>query len=137
MPNVTRRSMLAAGLGVVGAGIVSGPANAFAATVGPKGDGALVRSRFLPAIGSLFTASAGSVRHKLKLVDVLDVPPATVPHDEHAFNLLFEEPTGRHLADGIYRLTSVRVPSCSLFLSPVDLPGHQPRVQALVNRRSA
>lgn len=136
MPNVTRRSMLAAGLGVVGAGIVSGPASALAATVGPKAD-ALVRSRFVPAIGSLFTASAGSARHKLKLVDIVDVPPATVPHDELAFNLLFEEPGGRRLVDGIYRLTSVRVPSCSLFLSPVDLSGHQPRVQALVNRRSS
>jgi hypothetical protein len=135
MPNVTRRSLVAAGLGAVGAGIVSGPASALAATVTREPADLLVRSRFAPAVGSLFTARSGSTRHKLKLVDVLDVLGAA-PRDELAFNLLFDEVDGSRLTDGIYRLTSVRVPACSLFLSPVDHPAHEPRIQALINRRT-
>jgi hypothetical protein len=137
MSNFTRRSMLAAGVGAVGVGIVGGPTGAFASAIGGKPSGLPARSQFAPAVGTLFTASADKARHKLKLVDILDVPPVTVPGDELAFNLLFEEPGGLRLVDGIYKLTSVRVPSCTLFLSPVDHPGHQPRVQALINRRSA
>jgi hypothetical protein len=136
MPYVTRRSMLAAGVGAVGVGLVSGPTSAFAASPDRRATGLPVRSQFVPALGSLFTARGGSTRHRLKLVEILDVPPTTVPDDENAYNLLFEQAGGPRLADGIFTLTSVRAPSCTLFLSPVDLPGRH-RVQALVNRRSS
>jgi hypothetical protein len=137
VPQFTRRSMLAMGLGTVGAGLMR-PSTALAARPEPAAVGGVpLRPAFLPAVGSTFLATAGATRHRLTLVEILDLAPALAPLDDRAFNLIFELLGKPPLKDGIYRLTSAAVPTCSLFLSHVDLPTGRRRVQALVNRRTA
>ena len=139
MPDVTRRSMLVMGAtavgATVGAAVLGSAGSALADAVSDAGGAMPSRSTFGPALGSLFTARAGSTRHTLRLVELLDVPP--VPNDEHAFNLIFEAVSRRPVTDAIYRLTSVRVPACAFYISPVEASSGRPRMQALVNRRPA
>jgi hypothetical protein len=136
VPNLTRRSVLMLGLGTVGAGFIGRPGAALATATSPRGsDGLPLRSQFLPGVGAVFSASAATGRHRLRLVEILDVPPSPVARDEHAFNLIFEQISATPMTQGIYRLTCSRVPATSLFLSPIGLSTKRQEFQALVNRQ--
>lgn len=149
MPEFTRRSMLTRGLGTLGSVTIGSMALGSMAQSAAAGDAAsttasraavdapgLRRSVFLPALNTTFRASTSSSRYTLRLVEILDLVPAAVAGDDHAFNLVFEQSDGQPMRDGIYSLSADRVPAVSLFLSPVDRPGTKHRLQALINRRS-
>lgn len=150
MPEFSRRSMIAKGLGALGSVTLGSAAlgstslaslatgvPAASATPAPDEASALRRSTFLPHVKGTVTAEGSPGRYRLRLVEILDLSPATVVDDEHAFNLIFEQSEGRPASEGIYALSATGMVECTLHLSAVEGPGVGRRLQALVNRRPA
>jgi hypothetical protein len=127
MQEPSRRTVLGAGLGLVGLAVVgTGETSAGAAPVA-----APARHHFAPSVGKVFTARLGGHTHRLRLTAVHDLPHTSRSQRDRCFSLLFA-PTGRAaLPDGIYRLRLGRGAAHSLFLVHV---GTGRTLQAIVNR---
>jgi len=124
----SRRDLLKVAGATAGVAAVAGPVAAAAG-----GDAPVIprRVNFSPNVGAVLNVRAGIARHRVRLVEVLDIQGATSP--DRGFNLLFE-PIGAALPEGIYRVSGRNVDPTLLFLSPVGLPGAATRLQAVVNR---
>ena len=136
---VSRRTVIAAGLGVAGiaalgavAGTLSGPSGGIAGNAAPT-EPLLRRSRFAPLVGTQFTAEAGGGRFELTLAAVDDLAPMRVRADEDRFNLLFVT-TEDEPPEGIYTLRHPDAEDVTLFISAVGPEGASRRLQALVDR---
>lgn len=127
MPAPSRRTVLGAGLGLLGlvvVGIDETAADAATASVP-------VRQHYTPALHKVFTVHHAGGSHRLRLTAVQNLPHSSAAHRPYCFSLLFT-PLGRTLLpDGIYRLQRTGVPTQLLFLSRVG-PGNT--LQAVVNR---
>lgn len=127
MPHPTRRTVLGAGLGVLGLAIVGVDAPA-AEAAAPSG---LRRRDFTSSLRKTFVTHHGGRTHRLRLTAIQNLPHASAAHHDQCFSLLFT-PAGRAvLPDGIYRLKRAGHPARSLFLVRV---GTGRTMQAIVNR---
>lgn len=97
----------------------------------------LVRSRFVPALGTTFRVSGGSVDLRLVLTEINDLSPVLRADDEDRFSLIFEAPLGRRALDGIRTLRNERIGVVDLFVSRVERPIGAQRYQAVINRSTA
>jgi hypothetical protein len=144
---LSRRTLLAAGVTTLStAGLLarSAPAGVSPSpSVRPAPSAVPLRSLFSGAIGALFTAApltasgafAGGVGIRLRLEEILDLVPASVPDDDHRFALIFRS-THPRFAEGIFSLHRDGVATTTLFLSPVDKVNHagSHSIQAVINR---
>lgn len=127
MREPSRRTVLGAGLGLLGLAIVGvdGSVAEAATTTAP------VRGDYTSAIRKEFTVQHGGRTRRLTLTAVQNLPHARAAHGRYCFSLLFT-PVGRTaLPDGIYRLKRPGLPAHSLFLARV---GTGRTLQAVVNR---
>lgn len=147
MPEISRRTALAFGLGTVGVatlGIAANPESTAAALGAVRAGFAQpvipARSVFAGSVGEVFTATGSGTSFPVTLAAIRDLTPVLVADDEDRFNLHFES-TDPAFEQGIYRLVRAGVPVTELFVSPVDLPvsgasGDVRTLQALVNRQA-
>jgi len=142
VPQVSRRTAVAFGLGTLGLtavtvaanpGRVSASLSALAASFDPPAIPA--RSIFAGSVGHVFTAVSSAGSFPVTLASIGDLEPATVANDEDRFNLLFESDDAR-FEPGIYRISRPGVPMTELFVSPVNAPAKTRTLQALVNRQA-
>ncbi len=133
MPELTRRSALVLG-GALGLAALAIPAGAASATLlgGQQPPAIPLRSVFGKVRGSTVMATGGTRSHRLTLVDILDLGPGPVD-PQRCFNLIFQTQGSTPLAEGVYRLSSSRLPATSLLLSPIGRRGGG-QLQAVVNR---
>jgi hypothetical protein len=127
MHEVSRRTALGAGLGLLGLAVVGVDESAAdaASTSAP------VRAHYASSTRKVFTARHGGRTYRLTLTAVQNLPHARAADRPYCFSLLFT-PAGRTvLPDGIYTLVRSGVPTHSLFLSRV---GTGRTLQAIVNR---
>jgi hypothetical protein len=129
---ITRRALLKGCVGALAATCVPGlnPLTAAPALGQVTGSRWLIRSTYVPLVGSTF--SAGTT--KLKLAAVRDLPssPGLVP-SPGCFSLLFDGPPG--LRQGSYPISHVGLGSTVLFVVPVGPPnGARQPYEIVVNR---
>ncbi len=143
MPEVSRRTVMTAGLGGLGFAAVAiatqtGPAFASSPSTARVNPNALeagvdpTRSLYLPAVGETFRGSDGTRTIDLTLTAVEDLASAE-PGDEGRFSLLFTT-LGFLAGDGIYTLRHTGIPTTTLFLTPIGPRGANRTLQAIVNR---
>lgn len=141
MPQVSRRTAVALGVGTLGltaATLAANPApvgaslSALAASFGPPTIPA--RSIFAGSVGKVFTAASSTGSFRVTLASITDLAPVVKPDDEDRFNLLFES-TDPRFESGIYRISRAGVPMTELFVSPVNAEAKARTLQALVNRQ--
>lgn len=141
MAEVSRRTVMAFGVGAVGAATfatvmappaLGAPRAATAAFVPAPPAGPSVRSHFAPHLGETFLADSGAGSIALTLSAIADLPHAPAA-DENRFSLIFTAPAGVALQASIYTLTHPVAPETMLFLGPVGDPSEH-SAQALVNR---
>ncbi|GAA3876952.1 hypothetical protein GCM10022381_19380 [Leifsonia kafniensis] len=142
MPDVSRRTAVALGLGTLGLTAVTIAANpgrvgaslsALAASFGPPAIPA--RSIFAGSVGQVFTAVSSAGSFPVTLASIGDLAPMTIADDEDRFNLLFESKDAR-FEQGIYKISRPGVPMTELFVSPVNAEAKVRTLQALVNRQA-
>jgi hypothetical protein len=127
MHEVSRRTALGAGLGLIGLAVVG----VNESTAEAAGASAPLRSHYASSVRKVFTARHGGRTYRLTLTAVQNLPHSRAAHRPYCFSLLFT-PAGRTvLPDGIYTLVRAGVPTHSLFLSRV---GTGRTLQAVVNR---
>jgi hypothetical protein len=127
MHEPSRRTVLGAGLGLLGLVVVGvdAPAAEGVSVLAPQ------RRHYTPALHKAFTVRHAGRSLRLTLTAVQNVPHTSPAHRQDCFSLLFT-PAGRTvLPDGIYMLKRAGVPTHSLFLSRV---GTGRTLQAVVNR---
>jgi hypothetical protein len=93
----------------------------------------LARSRFAPALGTMFTMTGGAGAVEVMLAEINDLSPLRRAEDEDRFALLFEAPDGQPCPDGIRTFHHRSVGDVTLFVSPVDR-GQALRLQAVIDR---
>ena len=133
----SRRSvlfMLGGGLlsTTLGGSVLSRASRATASRPGPSlaalRSANLHRSRFLPGVGSAFSARSDQGSFRVRLVEIRDLAHSPAEDAEHSFNLMFR-PVGRPAPEGIYQIDSAATGPATLFLSPVGpgvpLPGFE------------
>jgi hypothetical protein len=127
MHNPSRRTVLGAGLGLLGLVVVGVDESAAdAATMS-----APVRADYTAALHKVFTVRHGGRTHRLTLTAVQNLPHTSAAHRQRCFSLVFTPAGSSVLPDGIYALKRVGVPTHSLFLARV---GTGRALQAVVNR---
>jgi hypothetical protein len=127
MQETSRRTVLGAGLGLLGLAVIGVDEAGAEAAAAPVP----ARHLFAPSLGKVFTAQLGNHTHRLRLTAVDDLPHTGRAYRDRCFSLLFT-PTGRHeLPDGIYRLRRPGGANHSLSLVRV---GTGRTLQAVVNR---
>ena len=128
MPETSRRTVLGAGLGLLGlvvVGVDDSTAEA-APTVHPP-----ARRDFTPLLHKVFTTRHGGRTHRLRLTAIHNLPHAAAAHRQQCFSMLFTPVGGAVLPDGIYHLKRAGRPAHSLFLVRI---GTGTTLQAIVNR---
>jgi hypothetical protein len=142
VPDVSRRTAVALGLGTLGLTAITIAANptrvgasltALAASFSPPAIPA--RSIFAASVGQVFTAVSPAGSFQVTLASITDLAPVVKPDDEDRFNLIFES-TDARFESGIYRLSRSGVPMTELFVSPVNAEAKTRTLQALVNRQA-
>lgn len=128
MQEPSRRTVLGAGLGLLGLVIVGVDAESADAVSSP----APVRRNYASAVGKVFTVRHGGRTHRVTLTAVQNLPHAKAADRQFCFSLLFSPAARTVLADGIYTVMRAGVPTHSLFLSRI---GTGRTLQAVVNRR--
>ena len=128
MPEISRRTVLGAGLGLLGLVVVGvDEAGADAATVARP----LERRHFAGSLHKVFTTRHGGRTHRLRLTGIHNLPHARAAHRQVCFSLLFTPVGGAVLPDGIYHLKRAGRPADALFLVRI---GTGTTLQAIVNR---
>lgn len=128
MNEPSRRTVLGAGIGLVGLAIVGVDAR----TADAATSTAPMRSQYTPSVGRVFTVRHGGRAHRVTLTAVQNLPHTRPADRQYCFSLLLI-PAGRtDLPDGIYTLERSGVPAHSLFLSRI---GTGRALQAVINRR--
>jgi hypothetical protein len=127
MPEPCRRTVLGAGLGLIGLAVVGVERSAAEAATasGP------VRSDYASSVGKGFTVQYGGGTYNLTLTALRDLPNAKVAYSQYCFSLLFTPSGTTSLPDGIYAVKRPGVPTYSLFLGRV---GTARCLEAVVNR---
>ena len=128
MPETSRRTVLGAGLGLLGlvvVGVDDSTAEA-APTAHPP-----ARRDFTPLLHKVFTTRHGGRTHRLRLTAIHNLPHAAAAHRQQCFSMLFTPVGGAVLPDGIYHLKRAGRPAHSLFLVRI---GTGTTLQAIVNR---
>jgi len=128
MPEASRRTVLGAGLGLLGLAVVGvDESSADAAVVAVP----LERRHFTTSLHKVFTTRHGGRTHRLRLTAIQNLPHARAAHRQVCFSLLFTPVGGAELPDGIYHLKRAGRPAHSLFLVRI---GTGTTLQAIVNR---
>jgi TAT (twin-arginine translocation) pathway signal sequence len=100
-----------------------------------------LRSTFAAQIGSMFVASARSLKPvRLQLTDVGDLPSAKAAGTmgfEETFAVHFNGPVGVRLRQGTYDLRHAALGSLSLFIVPIGRPGKVQVYEAIFNHQTA
>lgn len=142
MPELNRRAVIGAGLGVVGA-VALGSLSANAATTGATVSRALPtvatpaplkRSRFTPAIGQSFTAKSATATYTLSLAEILDLPHLAAGYAETCFSLVFSVLEGANPPDDVYRLSNATAGDSTLFASRIGARSDSRQLQAIINQ---
>lgn len=131
---VSRRTVVAGGLGVAGAAALGAVALSAStdSAVKAAADVPLIRSRFAPFVDTVFTAGSAAGTFPLRLDVIDDLIPVRMPEDDDRFNLLFA-PLEEEPPQGIYTLHHPEADAVTLFLSPIGHHGAI-RIQAVVDR---
>ena len=127
MHEPSRRTVLGAGLGLLGLAVVGVdlPQAEAATTSGPT------RKDYATSVGKAFTVAYRGANYRLTLTALQDLPNASTADSQYCFSLLFTPAGTTTLPDGIYTLKRTGVPTYSLFLGRV---GTGRTLQAVVNR---
>ena len=129
MPDASRRALLAAG-GIGAVALVAGPpATAAAAPAASAAAGVPPRSSFAAVRGTVVKMRGPSGVVRAVVADIGDLAGARAG-DQRRYSVILRPK--RPLADGIYRVSSPKLRSTSLFFANVDRrPGA--RLQAIVS----
>ena len=133
MPELSRRTVVASGLGSAGLMLLApSPAGGHTLLL-QDGPGGPLRSHFADGIGAVFTLVGSRDRARVRLSSIDDVAAAGAGN-ELCFTLTFTPLQGRRVPDGIWSVRHRGSASHDLFLSAVGRDG---AVQAVVDRRTA
>jgi hypothetical protein len=127
MHEPSRRTVLGAGLGLLGLVVVGvdAPAAEGVSVLAPQ------RRHYTPALHKAFTVRHAGRSLRLTLTAVQNLPHTNVADRQCCFSLLFTPAGSAVLHDGIYAVRRTGVPTHSLFLGRV---GTGRTLQAVVNR---
>jgi hypothetical protein len=127
MTELSRRAVLGAGataITVIGTGLHVATAEAATAS--------LIRSTFVPLVGTSLRLARGGVTYRATLAGVFDLVGAPAGASTQ-FGLALTTKDAR-VTDGIYTVSSTRLAPVELFVSPSGQVSSPRRLSAIVNR---
>jgi hypothetical protein len=95
----------------------------------------LVRSTFVPLVGTTFGMIGGGRYDDVVLAEVDDIAPVRWPDDQVCFALYFEAPEGVPRTDGIYSFGHHCIGNVDLFVTAMGRAGGANTFAAVIDRR--
>jgi hypothetical protein len=127
--SITRRRFVADG--AVLALLLTSLRNLRATAVPPV----LVRSTFVPLVGTTFRMIGGGRDDDVVLAEVDDIAPVRWPDDQVCFALYFDAPEWVPGTDGIYSFGHHRIGNVDLFVTAMGRAGDANTFAAVIDRR--